>query len=176
MYSSLCPPDAKAPPWLKILWKPHFEFISHPPSVRNHPHLPSVPSLFKHISTLLSPLKAKKAGLPWRQPRRQRQKCAIWGVPQPFSQLVKTLSFTTSPPELCNHYHSVALTTTNAQCSHWIQWEAELTIGIIKQLSVKKKTLIALFVVLFFFLLIWIPNLPFQSCWCPDVSQLVFIH
>lgn len=39
------------------------------------------------------------------------------GVPQPFSQLVKTPPFTTSPTELRNHYRTVPITATNAQCS-----------------------------------------------------------
>lgn len=60
------------------------------------------------------------------------------GVPQPFSQLVKTPSFTTSPPESCHHYRSVPLTTIHAQCSHSINWEAELWINMIKLLSVNE--------------------------------------
>lgn len=82
--------EAEAPWGFKILWEQHFEFISIPPSVHNHPHLPSPPSVFKHISTLLSPRKAKSCVAMATASLLETEMCDL-GVTQPFSRLVETL-------------------------------------------------------------------------------------
>lgn len=52
--------EAELPWGLKYFGASILSLSLPPPSVHNHSHLPSPLSLFKHISTLLSPRKAKK--------------------------------------------------------------------------------------------------------------------
>lgn len=118
----------------------HFELINLPPSVHNQPHLPSPPTHLKHIPTL-SPRKAKMLRRHGDSlPIVEIEMCDL-EVPQPFSQLLETPSFTTPihSSKSCNHYRSLPFITVHRQCSHSLNPEAELWINTLnRQLSINE--------------------------------------
>lgn len=135
--------DAKAPPRLKILWKPHFEFISHPPPPRAAvPIFPASPPSLSTSPPCYHPSKPKK-------PRCHGDRLAVRGRNVRFggATAIFTVGKDTAVHNIpywaaqslshCAHY-SYKCTMLCIECNDW--WSSVIIVQQLRVFFFSKRT------------------------------------